>query len=82
MQTTEESDYFMREPEVKRITGLSRTTRWRLERDGKFPRKRQLSENVKANVASEIKAWVPSDRPRGWLHGPGPERLQLSPVAR
>ena len=51
-------DYFMREPEVRRVTGLSRTTRWRLERDGKFPRKRQLSENVKANVASEVKAWV------------------------
>ncbi len=51
-------DYFMREPEVRRVTGLSRTTRWRLERDGKFPRKRQLAENIKANVASEVKAWV------------------------
>ena len=24
-----ESDYFMREPEVRRVSGLSRTTRWR-----------------------------------------------------
>jgi len=53
-----QDDRFMREPEVEHVTGLSRTTRWRLERAGKFPRKRQISENVRANVASEIKAWV------------------------
>ena len=59
MQNTEPTtDRFMREPEVHRITGLSRTTRWRLERAGKFPRKRQISENVRANLASEIMAWV------------------------
>ncbi len=59
MQNTEQTtDRFMREPEVRRITGLSRTTRWRLERAGKFPRKRQISENVRANLASEIMAWV------------------------
>ncbi len=59
MQNTEPTtDYFMREPEVERVTGLSRTTRWRLERAGEFPRKRQLSKNVKANLASEVKSWV------------------------
>ena len=59
MQNTEQTtDRFMREPEVRRITGLSRTTRWRLERAGKFPRKRQISENVRANLASEIMTWV------------------------
>ncbi len=59
MQNTEPTtDRFMREPEVRRITGLSRTTRWRLERAGKFPRKRQISENVRANLASEIMTWV------------------------
>ncbi len=59
MQNTEPTtDRFMREPEARRITGLSRTTRWRLERAGKFPRKRQISENAKGNLASEIKAWV------------------------
>ena len=59
MQNSEPTtDRFMREPEVQHVTGLSRTTRWRLERAGKFPRKRQLSANVKANLASEIKAWV------------------------
>ena len=59
MQNTEPTtDRFMREPEVEYVTGLSRTTRWRLERAGKFPRKRQISENAKGNLASEIFAWV------------------------
>ena len=39
-------DRFVREPEVHRLTGLSRTTRWRLERAGKFPRRRRISENA------------------------------------
>ena len=41
--TTPEPDRFLREPEVQHITGLSRTTRWRLQRDGKFPYRRQIS---------------------------------------
>ena len=58
MQTTDDSDYFMREPEVQRITGLSRTTRWRLQRDGMFPYRRQISPNSVGWLASEINAWV------------------------
>ena len=53
-----ESDRFLREPEVKRITGLSRTTRWRLERRGEFPRRRILSRNAVGWLASQIKTWV------------------------
>jgi hypothetical protein len=37
------TDSFVREPECRLITGLSRVTRWRLEREGKFPRRRRLS---------------------------------------
>ena len=55
-----EEDRFIREPEVKRITGLSRTTRWRLERKGKFPPRRQLSENAIGWLESEIRAWIAS----------------------
>jgi len=36
---------YLREPQVFEITQLSKSTRWRLERDGKFPRRRQLSSN-------------------------------------
>ena len=51
-------DRFLREPEVRRITGLSRTTRWRLERAGKFPRRRRISDNAVAWSAAEINAWI------------------------
>ena len=52
-----DEDRFIREAEVQRITGLSRTTRWRLEREGKFPSRRQLSDNAVAWLESEIRAW-------------------------
>lgn len=31
-------DRIVREAECRRITGLARTTRWKLERTGQFPR--------------------------------------------
>lgn len=53
-------DRFLREAEVHRITGLSRTTRWRLEREGQFPKRRQLSANATGWLQSEISGWVAS----------------------
>lgn len=59
MQNIEQTtDRFIREPEVQRITGLSRTTRWRLQRDGKFPQRRQISPNSVGWLASEISTWM------------------------
>ena len=49
---------FIREPEVRRTTGLSRTTRWRLERDGKFPSRRRISANAVAWLESEVQEWL------------------------
>ena len=51
-------DRFLREAEVLRITGLSRTTRWRMERRGEFPRRRILSRNAVGWLASQIEAWM------------------------
>lgn len=51
-------DRFLREPEVARVTGLSRTTRWRMERCGEFPRRRTISRNAVAWLASEIETWM------------------------
>jgi len=48
------------EPEVQRLTNLSRTTRWRLEREGKFPRRLRLSGNRVGWRADEIQAWIES----------------------
>ena len=53
-----EPDRFIREPEIALITGLSRTTRWRLERAGKFPNRRRISTNAVGWLASEINAWM------------------------
>ena len=58
MDSTTPQDRFLREPEVHNITGLSRTTRWRLENEGKFPARRRISDNAVAWKESEIMAWI------------------------
>ena len=52
------SDRFVREPECLKITGLSRTTRWRLERVGSFPRRKKISENAVGWLESELQKWL------------------------
>jgi prophage regulatory protein len=54
------------EPEVYRLTNLSRTTRWRLEREGKFPRRLRLSGNRVGWQADEVLAWIAA-LPRGGI---------------
>lgn len=51
---------FIREPECKSITGLSRTTRWRLEKAGKFPARRKISQNTVGWLSTEIEEWMRS----------------------
>ncbi len=51
---------FLRWPEVRLISKLSRTTTWRMERDNQFPRRRQLSANSVGWLQSEVEAWVES----------------------
>lgn len=51
---------FIREPECKSITGLSRTTRWRLEKEGKFPARRKISQNTVGWLSTEIEEWMRS----------------------
>ncbi len=48
---------------VTEATGLSRTTLWRLERRGDFPRRIRLSPNSTGWLESEIEQWIES-RPR------------------
>ena len=66
------------------VTGLSRTTVWRLERRGDFPRRLRLSENSCGWLAEEIDDWLLS-RPRGMDLGengvvahPGPAAVRKS----
>ncbi len=51
---------FIREPECQNITGLSRTTRWRLEKAGMFPMRRHMSQSTIGWLSSEIEEWIRS----------------------
>jgi prophage regulatory protein len=51
-------DRILRNHDLDVITGLSRTTRWRLERDGKFPARRRLSSMAVGWLESEVNAFL------------------------
>jgi prophage regulatory protein len=63
----ESDDRLIRDAECERLSGLSRTTRWRLERRGRFPRRRQISDNAVGWLLSEILAWRKSLKPKHQL---------------
>jgi prophage regulatory protein len=48
----------LRERQVKDLTGISRVTRWRLERRGEFPRKVRLTPRCVGWPESEVIAWL------------------------
>jgi predicted DNA-binding transcriptional regulator AlpA len=56
--------HILRTSDVTRLTGLSRTTLWRLERQGKFPTRIRLGVNSIGWRDEEVRHWVES-RPRG-----------------
>ena len=62
------SERILRGGEVDRMTGLSRTSRYELEKAGKFPKRRRISERASGYLASEVDEWIRSrpladDRP-------------------
>lgn len=48
----------LRFPAVRERTGLSRSTIWRLERRGAFPKHRRISANTVAWVEEEVNIWI------------------------
>ena len=48
----------LRDPQVFEITKLSKSTRWRLEKAGLFPKKIRLSANAVGWLESDICSWV------------------------
>ena len=48
----------LRFPTVRERTGLSRSTIWRLERQGEFPKHRRTSANAVAWVEAEVLSWI------------------------
>lgn len=54
------SDRILRQAEVEHRTGLSRTSIWRRERDGDFPRRRKIGNGTVGWLESEITEWIRS----------------------
>lgn len=48
----------LRDPQVFEITKLSKSTRWRLEKAGLFPKKIRLSPNAVGWLESDIRLWL------------------------
>ena len=48
----------LRFPAVRERTGLSRSTIWRLERRGEFPKHRRIAPNIVAWSEPEISRWI------------------------
>ncbi|ELD4018255.1 AlpA family phage regulatory protein [Salmonella enterica] len=53
-----EVERLIREGERRRITGLSRSTVWRLEREGDFPQRRQTGKNSCGWLLSDLLLWM------------------------
>lgn len=51
-------DRFLRADETMALSGLSRTTLWRLEGAGNFPARRRLSVGAVGWLKSEVEAWI------------------------
>ena len=48
----------IRSDEVIKLTGFSRTTLWRLEKKGTFPKRRKISSNIVVWIESEVQDWL------------------------
>jgi prophage regulatory protein len=48
----------LRFPAIHARTGLSRSTIWRLERRGEFPRRHWISINAVAWIEEEVMTWI------------------------
>ena len=57
MPTDTIEDRYVLERECHAITGLSRSTRWRLIRAGKFPKKRHISPGRVGWLLSALRQW-------------------------
>lgn len=63
------TERLLKSKDVQRLTGYSRTSLWRLEKLGKFPKRITLSRNAVRWHESEVRAWMlgiwPEHDPRG-----------------
>lgn len=53
----------LRQKEVSIITGISRTSIWRLEKKGLFPKRRDLGAKCVGWLEEDIKSWLETRPP-------------------
>jgi len=49
---------YIRYKELRKIVPLSRTTIWRMMREGRFPRSRRIGRSATAWLESEVLEWM------------------------
>ena len=54
------NDRIILEKERKQMTGISRSTAWRMEQKGEFPKRRKVSDGLVGWFESEINDWIAS----------------------
>jgi prophage regulatory protein len=75
-------DQLIRERECRRLTGLGRTCRWRMERAGTFPQRRAIVGRTSGYLLSEVASWIESRPISSYATPTAPLRARgLTPAA-
>lgn len=59
-QSSPSTERVIREAECRQLTGLCRTTRYLMEKDGQFPSRRKLGGRSVGWLLSEVSEWQQS----------------------
>jgi len=59
-QPQQQAERVIREAECRQLTGICRTTRYMMEKEGKFPARRKLGGRAVGWLLSEVSAWQQS----------------------
>ncbi|GDY28271.1 hypothetical protein AHAT_41610 [Agarivorans sp. Toyoura001] len=65
--TQQLTNRFVRERECAQITGLSRQRRWKMEKQGTFPKRINLGPRTIAWKLSELQQWIEDTAKAGYL---------------
>ena len=78
---TVQMDRLLRRREVEHLTGLSRTSIYRLMDAGHFPRPRRISRGAVAWPSSDIAEWMASRPENDRANTPSPSAAQKNEAA-
>lgn len=59
-QSSPPAERVIREAECRQLTGICRTTRYMMEKEGQFPARRKLGGRAVGWLLSEVSAWQKS----------------------